>query len=80
MNPPKKLTSRQQSEQQQESHTEQKAKADSALEFTNVEEMIRHDALHTPVPPQIEHRLAKSLEAEPAPEQSWWKRLFGKRG
>lgn len=79
MNPPKKLTARQKFEQQQQSISGQQTRSNSALEFGSVDEMLRHDALHTPVPPQIAHRLARSLANEPAPTRSWWKRLFGKR-
>ena len=79
MNPPKKLTARQKFEQQQQSLSGQQTRSSLPLEFASVDEMLRHDALHTPVPPQVGHRLAKSLENEPAPPTSWWKRLFGKR-
>jgi len=55
-------------------HAQQKR----SLEFANVEEMFRHDALHTPVPPAIEVRLKKSIEEiPPAPPASWWKRILG---
>ena len=69
-----KLTSRQSEiEQQQLSHHQ--AHQQSGLEFATVEEMLRHDALHTPVPPNIGHRLQESIG--PAPPRSWWRRLFG---
>ena len=42
-----------------------------------VEEMLRHDALHTPVPPTIAHRLSESIGQMPAPPRPWWRRLFG---
>lgn len=76
MNPPKKLISRQQAEEQQQSVTQETTQTESAREFATVEEMLRHDALHTPVPPSIERRLEQSIEKEPAPA-SWWRRLFG---
>jgi hypothetical protein len=60
--------------QQQVSHTA----ASRQTEFASPEEMLRHDALHTPVPPAIEHRLRESIgPVAPAP-RSWWRRLFGK--
>ena len=62
-------------------HEEQQAltsqEAQVGREFATAEEMLRHDALHTPVPPTIEHRLAESVGQLPAPPQPWWKRLFG---
>jgi hypothetical protein len=55
-------------------HTQQKG----GIEFANVEEMFRHDALHTPVPPAVEVRLQKSIEKLPnAPALPWWKRILG---
>ena len=44
-------------------------------EFPDVETMLRHDALHTPVPPAIARRLKESIDN--LPPQSWWQRLFG---
>jgi hypothetical protein len=67
-----KLTSHQ-SEQEQQL---QEAQQQSVHEFATVEEMLRHDALHTPVPPSIEHCLQESIGPEPA-RQSWWQRWFG---
>ena len=56
--------------------SEQQTQREAPREFANVEEMLRHDALHTPVPPSIAHRLQSSIgPATPAP--SWWKRLLG---
>ncbi|HPC61306.1 MAG TPA: hypothetical protein PKX23_11645 [Verrucomicrobiota bacterium] len=53
----------------------------AVLEFNSVEELLRHDAIHTPVPPAIEHRLARALPAPPPqPAGPWWRRWFrGKR-
>lgn len=73
---PKKLTSQQTSEQQQELNTEQTQKQ-TELEFQEVEELLRHDALHTPVPPSIERRLEESLAREAPARPSWWRRLLG---
>jgi hypothetical protein len=67
-----KLTSRQSEQEQQLSHQEAQH---SVQEFATVEEMLRHDARHTPVPPNIAHRLQESIG--PAPTRSWWRRLFG---
>jgi hypothetical protein len=81
MNQRSKLNSqdREQQEQQAESqHTQQPA----GLEFNTPEEMLRHDALHTMVPPGIPARLRDSTGgggpgSAPAP---WWKRIFGGTG
>jgi len=67
-----KLTSRQSEQEQQLTHQEAQH---SAHEFATVEEMLRHDARHTPVPPNIAHRLQESIG--PVPARSWWRRLFG---
>ena len=49
----------------------------SPLEFSNVEQMLRHDALHTPVPPTIAHRLQASIGQTTPQARSWWRRLLG---
>jgi hypothetical protein len=67
-----KLTSRQSEQEQQLSHQESEQKV---LEFPTVEEMLRHDARHTPVPPNIAHRLQESIG--PVEARPWWRRLFG---
>ena len=41
----------------------------AAQEFASVEEMLRHDALHTPVPPAIAHRLEESISQLPPPSR-----------
>lgn len=55
----------------------QQATTRSAKEFATVEELLRHDSIHTPVPPDIERRLAQSVGELPAPKAAWWKRIFG---
>jgi hypothetical protein len=69
-----KLTSRQSEQEQQLSHQETQH---SAQEFATVEAMLRHDALHTPVPPSIAHRLQESLGPMSPRRRSWWQRWFG---
>jgi len=49
----------------------------AVLEFASAEEVLRHDAAHTPVPPAVAERLQKSIEGEPKPALCWWQRLFG---
>jgi hypothetical protein len=39
--------------------------------------MLRHDAIHTPVPPAIAERLEQSLAQLPHPPRSWWRRILG---
>jgi hypothetical protein len=46
-------------------------------EFKTAEEMLRHDALHTPVPPTIAHRLEESIGPPSPRAQPWWRRWFG---
>lgn len=78
MNPRKKLAARQQTEEQQSALGQQQAQHQTAREFATVEEMLRHDALHTPVPPAIAHRLQQAVGQSPAPgRRAWWRRLFG---
>ena len=66
-----KLTAQEQAQQQAGQQLRQQ---ESVREFATPEEMLRHDALHTPVPPAIAHRLQASLTELPAPAQSWWRR------
>jgi hypothetical protein len=76
MNRQTKLNSQQQ-EQAQEQSTSQQAQETSAREFASPEEMLRHDALHTPVPPTIAYRLRESIGKTSPRPQSWWRRFFG---
>jgi hypothetical protein len=70
-----KLTSQ---EQEQLAAQQQQQQASGAKEFASVEEMLRHDALHTPVPPTIAHRLEESVsQLPPPPARAWWRRFFG---
>ena len=77
MDPQKKLVSKQKAEEQQDL-VQQQALQPGAHEFTSVDEMLRHDAVHTPVPPTIAQRLEKSVAQLPVPARSWWRRLLGK--
>ena len=65
-------------EQEQIIAGQQQTQSSSAREFASVEEMLRHDALHTPVPPTIAHRLEESIgQSSPPPGRAWWRRFFG---
>ena len=77
MDRPKKLISHQKAEEVQETVSHQKSVQTSAGEFASVEEMLRHDATHTPVPPAIAQRLEQSVAQLPPPARSWWRRLLG---
>jgi hypothetical protein len=64
--------------QKQEHVAEQTAHAHAAREFSNSDELLRFDAAHTSVPPEIAERLKKSAaQLPPPPARSWWKNLFG---
>ncbi len=77
MNPPRKLVSQQQLDQQQALAEGQQTSAQTAQEFPSVEAMLRHDALHTPVPPAVAHRLQESLAPLFPAGRPWWRRFFG---
>ena len=66
-----KLTS-----QEQEQLAEAKSQQTPAREFASAEELLRHDARQTTVPPAIAERLSQSIQNEPKPERSWWRRLM----
>lgn len=75
MNRHSKLTARQKTEEQQleTAHTEARQQP---LEFATPEELLRHDAVHTPVPPKVAERLQESISELPAPKP-WWRRILG---
>jgi hypothetical protein len=73
---PSKL--RQQTRAQEEHALHQAPQKQTALEFASAEEMIRHDADQTTLPPQIAERLNESIAREPQPAVSWWHRLFSR--
>ena len=74
----KRETKLTQKEQEQLAAEQQQAQSSSAREFASVEEMLRHDALHTPVPPNIADRLGESIgQLPPPPPRAWWRRFFG---
>ena len=61
---------------QQQNLDQQQTTRPAVSEFSSVEEMLRHDAMHTPVPPNIAFRLQKSVEGMPRAAKPWWRRLF----
>jgi hypothetical protein len=62
--------------QQQFQHQASARQQEVMREFASAEEMLRHDAMHTPVPPSVASRLRESLAQLPAPPRSWWQRWF----
>jgi len=70
------INSAQEQQTQQSSH-ESEVRQQSGHQFASAEEMLRHDALHTPVPPGIAQRLQQSLKEKSPPTNSWWRKLFG---
>lgn len=76
MNQRSKLNS-QQKEQEEQLASTQNTGQSSALEFVTPEEMLRHDALHTPVPPTVAFRLKDSIGPQPPRNLAWWRRMFG---
>jgi hypothetical protein len=63
--------------QEQEQLAAQEKQRLVAREFSSPEELLQHDAAQTAVPPAVADRLAQSLQNEPKPERSWWRRMFG---
>lgn len=67
-----------QKEQELRAAEQQQTQLSSAQEFASVEAMLRHDALHTPVPPNIAYRLGESVkDLPPSTSRAWWRRFFG---
>ncbi len=56
----------------------QHAQQQTAVEFASAEEMLRHDAGQTPVPPAVAERLQQSVGKESKPPRSLWQQLFGR--
>jgi hypothetical protein len=75
MDQPRKLTSKHQA--QEESVSSQQQEQAKGREFASPEEMLRHDALQTVVPPGIASRLHASIQQTTPEKLSWWQRLFG---
>jgi hypothetical protein len=65
-------------EKQQQQAVEHQTQPRAAREFANAEELLRHDAAHTTVPPVIAQRLQKSTgQTSAPPPRSWWRNLLG---
>ena len=72
----RRLNSQEQAQEQTQASTNLEAAKRESIEFDSTEEMLRHDAIHTPVPPAISYRLQQSISHLPPPPRSWWQRLF----
>ena len=62
----------------QEQLADQSAQKLVAREFATSEELFRHDAAQTEVPPVVAERLSKSIEGLPRPSRTWWQRIFNR--
>ena len=69
-----KLRQDQRSEQEQ-TVTQQSAHT-TGLEFSTVEDLLRHDSDMNPVPAEVADRVNASISAEPKPKKPWYKTLF----
>jgi hypothetical protein len=63
---------------EQEQVANQSSQQSAAREFATTEELFRHDAAQTDVPPIIAERLSKSIQNLPRPSRSWWRRMFNR--
>ena len=73
----KRNTTRLNQQEREQTTQQQSAQQQTAVEFVSAEEMLRHDAAQTTVPPAVAERLQKSIDREPKLARSWWQRLFG---
>jgi hypothetical protein len=62
-------------EQEQLAQTEQNKSA--PLLFSSAEELLRHDAKAVEAPPAVAQRLNASIQNQPKPATSWWRRFLG---
>lgn len=58
----------------QEQHKLSHSQQSTAREFASAEELLRHEAAQTDVPPAIAERLTQSIAKLPQKPQSWWQR------
>ena len=72
---PKKLQHRtlEDTQHEQEQVSQQ---AHAVREFAEVDDLLRHDAAQTPLPPAVEVRLKNSIDAAEPRSTPWWRRLF----
>ena len=70
-----KLTQHEYSGQEAEQHAAQQT---HPHEFASVEEVLRHDAARTDVPPGLTRRIQEAAATVPVPKRAWWRQLFGR--
>lgn len=77
MNPEfSKLHQKEQNEEELNSSQKQEQET-AGMEFNTVEDLLRHDSDQNPVPAEVAERLNRSIAAQPKPQRSWIKKLFG---
>jgi hypothetical protein len=65
-------------QQEQEAAAQQRNTQDQAtIQFNTAEEVLRHDCTRIRVPSAVAERLRESVNTEPKPARSWWKRWMG---
>ena len=74
----KRHTTKLNQHEREQTTQQQDTQQQTAVEFASAEEMLRHDAAQTAVPPAVAERLQRSVEQEPKPTRSLWQRLFGR--
>lgn len=62
--------------QEQQHIAEHQAAQQTGREFASAEEVLRHDATQTTVPPEIAERLKRSTANLPPQKGGWFKRFF----
>ena len=65
-----------QKSQEQEQLAATASQQTTTREFATTEELLRHDAAQTEVPPVIAERLTNSIKDLPRPSKTWWERLL----
>jgi hypothetical protein len=73
MNPERTRLQHEQREEQT-ADLQHTTRTQAAHEFESVEQMIREDAAEVQVPATVEERLSQSVQQNPRPPGSWWKR------
>ena len=61
-------------QQAQQAGSGEQTRSAAGREFANADELLRHDAAQTNVPPEIARRLQKSAADLSGPKTSWWQR------
>ena len=62
----------------QTQNQQQNAQQQTTVQFDTAEEMLRHDAAQTDLPPAVAERLKASVAREGKSCRSFWQRVFGR--